>query len=110
MILIISSKEDSSTNEVIDWLRHFKAKFVRISSDNKLRVKEIIIDSQKIDGRILIDGKIFWLSDFKSIWYRRSFISIESFKFTSTIDTEFENDVNHQLSSEIFYLTKIILC
>jgi hypothetical protein len=47
MILIISSEEDQSTNDVIDWLRRYNCKYLRLSADSDFSILEIDISDTK---------------------------------------------------------------
>jgi len=35
MVLIISSEDDQSTNDVIDWLRHFRSVIYNLTNSNQ---------------------------------------------------------------------------
>lgn len=73
MILIISSDDDFSTNEVIDWIIHYKTPFLRLSQKDFLKIKKIVIsNNNQINVHFEINQTIYNLSDFKSVWYRRS--------------------------------------
>lgn len=79
MVLIISRNNDFSTSEVIKWLMYLKRNYIRINED-------AIIDILKLDEKKLvfrIEGKIYDLDDFDSVWYRRSDLN---FSFTSDLE------------------------
>ena len=75
MILIISSQEDFSTHEVIDWLLFYQHPFVRISSQDFLETLKACISAISLEITFELKGKTYYLSDFQSVWYRRSWIS-----------------------------------
>lgn len=104
MILIISSKDDYSTIDVIDWLRRYNVPFERISSEDSVRFLNLTISDQIHDAQVLINHRLYSLSDFTSVWYRRSWLAFEKTEFISELDEQFNNQVNDQLKSEFFYL------
>jgi len=88
MVLIITDKNDLSSNEIIDWLTHYDVKYLKITAVNKLnlgwRYNDIVLK---------VDDKEYLFSMFKSYWYRRG-----SVKFVSK---EFEiNQINNFLELE----------
>lgn len=104
MILIISSKDDHSTVDVIDWLRRYNVPFERISSEDPISFLSLTISGQTDDAQIMINQNLYLLSDFTSVWYRRSWLAFEKTEFISELDEQFDNQVNDQLRSEVFYL------
>ena len=68
MILIISSLNDESTNDVIFWLKYLKKDFVRLNED------DIIVKITLIEGSIVLKTttqKRVNLSHITGYWYRR---------------------------------------
>lgn len=108
MILIISSKDDLSTIDVIDWLRKDDVPFERISSEDSVKLINLTLSDQTCDAQIIINQRLYSLGDFTSIWYRRSWLALEKVDFVSSLDEQFNNQVNDQLKSEIYYLTDFI--
>ncbi len=109
MILIISSDDDRSTNDVIDWLRRGKEKFVRVSADVSLKLNSLKIDASENDIQLNIKGDSFKLSEFKSIWYRRSWIKFDHQWIGSGLDKDFDRELNRQLVSEVEVYSKYFL-
>lgn len=72
MILIISSPEDKSTNDVIDWLLYYKIKFVRISENDPIKYKCVTIENNQITFTFDIKNQAYNLSQIDALWYRRS--------------------------------------
>jgi ATP-GRASP peptide maturase of grasp-with-spasm system len=107
MILIISSDDDLTTNDVIDWLRHFDAEFIRISDESKVRILHSEINNDKSDSLIEMDGKVVSLSEIKSCWYRRSWFSISKWGMQSS-DNDLNQSINRQLFEENVYLEDFI--
>lgn len=83
MILIISSLEDSSTSDVIEWLDFLKKKWIRINSQD---VVEIIFDGECIF--LFVNGVRLNLEDFTFCWYRRGFINFKDFVRSESKDFE----------------------
>lgn len=110
MMLIISSKDDRTTNEVIDWLRKYKVKFVRISSDDLVSVSSVYIcpHSEVNELYFSIRNKKYKLSDFRAVWYRRSWITIQSYLYENATP-ELTQEVNKQLYSELNELSKYLI-
>ncbi|WP_347066250.1 grasp-with-spasm system ATP-grasp peptide maturase [Flavobacterium sp. WV_118_3] len=76
MVLILSSPDDLSTNDVIDWLRHYNIPFLRISVNDTITYKSVTIGNSKFDIEFSINKKSYNLHDFTAFWYRRSHYSI----------------------------------
>lgn len=80
MILIISNKDDQTTNEVCLWLSYMNVPFKRINGDSIVRYDNIMIDSESIDFELNweICGKREFVrySEIKACWYRRGQIAI----------------------------------
>jgi hypothetical protein len=67
MILIQSSESDKSTNDVIRWLLHYKAKFLRINEITEIH------NIKYVNNHFIIttDDSEIDISKMKSYWYRR---------------------------------------
>lgn len=66
MILILSTNQETTTNEVIKWLKALGKAFIRIHEDEIFEIKEyqkrIFLKSQRHS---------FFIDDITSVWYRR---------------------------------------
>ncbi len=107
MILIISSTDDATTNDVIDWLRHFNADFIRISDESKIKLLQSKINNKETDVLLEINGQQLWLSTITSCWYRRSWFGISKWIMKSA-DEELNYGINRQLFEENSYLEDFI--
>lgn len=58
MVLILSAKDDFSTNDVINWLAFMDKKFIRISEEDEIQFSKIEITNENIDLLIIINNKI----------------------------------------------------
>lgn len=76
MILIISSPDDQSTNDVIDWLRFYKIRFLRITQSDLLQYRNLQISNDSFEVAFTIDGRPCKLSDFTAVWYRRGHVGM----------------------------------
>ena len=101
-ILICSDENEGSTDLVCDWLNHFKKPFIRISSNDLIRIENIKIFNNDIDIEFKVKNIKLMLSDIKSYWYRRSNLSFEAIH---KVEKEIDNDdisygINLNLISE----------
>lgn len=74
MILIISESFDPSTEDVIDWLIFFSAKFYRINIDDKVKFNvEIKYTETSVRPEYILhhNSKKIYLSSITAVWYRR---------------------------------------
>ena len=99
MILIISSDNDITTNDVIDWLAHYKVPFCRINNTTPVLVKNITIEGNNTDFELdlsMTDGKVLSLkyTEIKSVWFRRGKINIWRNNFN-------EKRINHDKNEVI---------
>lgn len=99
MILIISNEEDRSTSDVIDWLRFYNCKYLRISYNDIISLAKLTISYSDIEIEFVVKNKKYNLSEFTNIWYRRSWVNIRNYFFNSE-DNQLQKAVNNQLSSE----------
>lgn len=100
MILIVSSEDDVSTNHVIDWLEFYNAKYIRITTNTKIKVTRLNITNMEINGSIEINEKSIELSSIQSIWYRRSGLRLLFESLHSNICEQLDRDVNNQIYTE----------
>jgi len=116
MILILSLEEDFSTNEVVEWLLHFKIPFVRINWEDKIIIEKIILSENtefefSVNGGRLINSK-----EITAFWYRRGDIKMQGRERFSI--KKLEHLLQETLFDEMevikdmiyFFLEKNILC
>ncbi|WP_175635076.1 grasp-with-spasm system ATP-grasp peptide maturase [Pedobacter ghigonis] len=76
MILIISKKQETTTNEVIKWLLAMDKKFIRVDEDEvfEIRAKEkrIYIESHR---------NCFYIDEVTSVWYRRGRLRFKNIQY-----------------------------
>ncbi|WP_395053896.1 grasp-with-spasm system ATP-grasp peptide maturase [Flavobacterium sp.] len=90
MVLIITSEDDLSSNDVIDWLIYYKVPFLRISHNDKIYYKSLSINNLKFEVVLKINEITYNLTDFKAFWYRRSFINMltKEYNIKNKLDSE----------------------
>ncbi len=74
MVLLISSKTDYSTVEVMRWLRHYQQKVIRINGVDQIELLEI-----DQDIKIQFKGEIISFDEIQSVWFRRGDLSLSIF-------------------------------
>ncbi|MDR6460851.1 ATP-GRASP peptide maturase of grasp-with-spasm system [Chryseobacterium vietnamense] len=66
MILILSANQETTTNEVIKWLKALDKAFIRVHEDDIFEIKvyqnKLLLQSQR---------NCFFIEDITSVWYRR---------------------------------------
>jgi ATP-GRASP peptide maturase of grasp-with-spasm system len=108
MILIITDQNDSSSTKVIDWLLFYDVKFLRISEADVVTID--FVDPDNDEGVDLeIRGEKYNLKNFKSIWYRRSYLNIESVLYKGMTNHTLNDAINYQLESEKNVLKEYVL-
>lgn len=108
MILIISSQNDTSTSRVIEWLLFNHTPFLRISENDKITIHKLN-PSQPNDLQFIIRNRKYKLSDFNSIWYRRSWLKLEFELYYRNSNNNLNNAINRQLNEEQNVLFDYIL-
>src|SRR5690554_3659650 len=99
MVLILSAPDDSSTNDVIDWLIFLDKKFIRISEEDIIQFSNIEISNEDVDFTLLINNEIeIKLSEISKFWYRRSYIKLFVEKIREDIELYLE--LNYHLRNE----------
>ena len=92
MILIITDENDQSTLEVINWLKHYNQKLIRVNDTSKISINyitlknnvtqfELKVTSELVSCPVIIDSE-----EITGVWYRRghfSFSSVENIKDSS---------------------------
>lgn len=100
IVVLITSKNDQSTNNVIKWLIFFKQKFVRINIEDSVSITEIVISNEKIDFAIKTEFELLFLSQIKSIWYWKGNFNLGKDFFDIRDDFPFKNQILRSLSRD----------
>lgn len=101
MILIISSPEDVSTNDVIHWLRYLNISFLRIYQHDLTEIEQITIDNGVWSYTLIINGRKVSSNDIKSVWYRRSFLYLKQLPVLFPEDESIQGVLNRQMIDEL---------
>lgn len=95
MILIVSYKEDFTTDFIVNLLNKNRINYLRFNTDDILEKHRICIYNSNNEVKITIDG----FDEFHSVWYRR----------TKAPSIEFENNIEKQFfQKDIINFTKSI--
>src|SRR5690606_2545454 len=97
---IISSNDDISTNEVIDWIDYYGAAYKRISADHPILVHQLSYSEQGIDLSFSAGDHYFKWDDIQAVWYRRSYVHLTEFNIRYVTSEPFDRAINHQLFLE----------
>lgn len=104
MILIFTKNSEDSVNHVIDWLIYLKAKYIRITEFDKIKLNEIIIKNNNIDFCFEINNIKLYYSEISGVWFRHiGFLNMDIEYFSN--NTEYQ----HFLKSEIKSLKQFFI-
>jgi ATP-GRASP peptide maturase of grasp-with-spasm system len=106
MILIVSESSDQSTSNVIDWLRFYENKYMRINENDVIKIQDIDMNcslNPSISFSINDKTQIINTDQITAYWFRRGFFNFfdihhVAFKLE---DKKIENEIKRNLRSEI---------
>lgn len=75
-VLVVSSEQDLSTDEVIDWLRSFQTEVYRINEIDLVNIETIELSEQE-KTLISIGERRIALSEIEGFWYRRHNFAVD---------------------------------
>ena len=107
MLLILSSENDRSTDNVIDWLRHFGVKFIRINNTDEISNISIHFDKDPFFIATICDN-IINSKDISSFWYRRGELTFRCSKYLEHKDVLNNKYIKEHLYGETFVLNEYI--
>ena len=85
MILILTDRDEPTTDLVIDWLIYLKKKYIRISMENKISIQKIYPSSGFFEAIFTVEledkTEIIDTSQITSYWYRRSELCLNRAEF-----------------------------
>ena len=88
-ILICSDENEGTTDIVCDWLNYLNKPFIRVSSKDKITIRDVKLFNCDFDIEFSVKGLDLKLSELRSFWYRRSQLEFEyNVDFEKKIDTE----------------------
>ncbi|HWY13295.1 MAG TPA: grasp-with-spasm system ATP-grasp peptide maturase [Bacteroidia bacterium] len=82
-IVILSSPEDQSTSDVIEWLIAKKEKVIRINHKKGIYINKISLNESTTNISFKYNNQIINSKNIKSFWYRRGFIKINNIKHSN---------------------------
>ncbi|NOQ70941.1 MAG: grasp-with-spasm system ATP-grasp peptide maturase [Crocinitomix sp.] len=103
MIVILSTEEDQSTSEVIDWLHDFGATCTRINGSSNVRLQQIIFqDTGTPVVNFIHKNKLISTHEISAFWYRRGnvWFDIGDIPFDEW-ESSFAESVKVQLNQEL---------
>ncbi len=108
MILILTSEEDRTSGQIIEWLDFFSADYLRFSSNSKVKLIDIELNSDRIEILISIDSREVCLSDVNVFWYRRSHF-VPEYDIVDVFESKINIEFKKHLLSEADFITRFIL-
>ena len=116
--LILTQKEDESTNDVMDWLNYFGVKTIRINFD-EICTEDIIdinLNQANMILKLKVNNQIIDVDKIDSYWYRRGGVNLKKHQFDDENDCSIPkdsiNEAIHNLKlekKEILYIIHYIL-
>lgn len=96
MILIITKKNEITTDEVIKWLLVMDKKFIRVNEDEifeiKVASKKIYVESHR---------NSFFLDDITSVWYRRGGLRFKQLSYKNSAIQMHMREAQHWLEDYV---------
>ena len=110
MILIVSTEMDLTTNEVIDWLRHYQQDYVRVNKEDNVAVEKISLRNGKVDTlQIHVTNRNLKidLATISAYWYRKGNLVVE-YPSPTTLDPALQDSLEDLLYRENYKMTEFI--
>lgn len=102
MVLVFSEIFDSTTNDVLNWLKYFKTLYLRINTlvPTNNFFYNICLQNDKSEVQLIKDGNYICLDKINSVWYRR-----HEFEISKNLKKDTKNDllidtINNSLFTE----------
>lgn len=89
MVLIISEENDRTTDEVIQWLLNYNINLLRINKEDDLKI--ICINPNSGKALVEINGNVYDLNTFNTVWYRRGYFNPSCIK-TTLVESSLNQD------------------
>ncbi len=106
--MIISSPDDYSTNDIIDWLRYYQIDYLRISVQDIIKYEGVSISNDDFDMKFSINEVKYCLSAFGAFWYRRSHFNVFIQKILVK-KSNLSSQINKHLYGETMEIHKLLL-
>jgi ATP-GRASP peptide maturase of grasp-with-spasm system len=117
MVLIISSENDVTTHDVIDWFYHLSVPFIRISDKTKITIPLAVISDENHDIEFIFNDSVHKnrtinLTQISGIWYRRGDMNqLENnyqVSFNGQLKKNREKAISDYLDMELSDLLKLV--
>ena len=111
MILIVTDRDEPTTDLVIDWINYLKKDYIRISTEDRIKISKIYfgVDGMEVIFTFKHDNKLISIDtkNITSYWYRRSKIDLD-YGGIRTDDNEIDSTINSFLAEEYYCSIKFI--
>jgi len=108
MILILTDKDEPTTDLVIDWLNCLKKGFIRLSSEDKIEISSIYEKKSGFEAIFTVNNNtVIDTKNISSYWYRRSVLGWGYDEICSS-NKEIEETVNSFLLTEYSSSIKLL--
>lgn len=100
--LILTEKEDTSTNDVMDWLNHFGVKIIRLNIDEVCLddIIDINLTQENLSLKLKVNNQMLDVDKIDSYWYRRGGINLKNYQFDEEKDYSVPKDsINEALNN-----------
>ncbi len=95
MILILSDQNDTSTNDVIDWLNYYGTKWFRVNAETLVNSINIKFTQKEVLITLEFENNIVQLTEIKAFWYRRGDLTL-NLSFLDNVNNDIEKFLNHE--------------
>ena len=106
MYLILSSENDFSTCDVIDWFLYYNIPFIRINENDKIILEKLLINKYEIKFKLKIINHLtseiikIKSEEIKGYWYRRGDFNLEYFNIKTDKDDDLIKKLNEYKQKE----------
>lgn len=108
MILVLSEESDITTNEVIDWLAHYRVPFVRINKEDRVHIGHFSLDgSGQLSFALHLRDTIIRSDEITGYFNRRGFFSF-NLKVPRSDDREISDDLRNHIRQDALDLNEFV--
>lgn len=111
MVVIMSNRYETTTDYVIDWIKHYDTNYLRLNTEDEIHLNDIELNSEEGFKRfeLSVNGKIYDLTNTTAFWYRKGEpkISYELPQDTN-LDSYILEEIKHHLEMESNKLNQLL--
>lgn len=108
MILILSEESDITTNDVIDWLVHYRVPFIRVNKEDRVRIDHFFFDgSGNLSFSLHLRDRIIRSDEITGYFNRRGFFSF-NLKVPRSDDREISDDLRNHIRQDALDLNEFV--